>query len=141
MGKKINFGKIRRKAKKVKAETPRLIAGEAVTHFKRSFRNQGFTDTRLDPWKKRKTSNAADRRTKKRRAILIDSGDLRRSTRTKRASFRTIQVGAYGVFYARFHNRGAGKLPKRQFIGSSKKLNLAIRELIRRRMEAALKAK
>ena len=141
MARKINFKKIRGKAKKLKAETPRLIAGEAVTHFKRSFRDQGFTDQTLEPWKARKTSNKADRRTKKRRAILIDSGDLRRSIRSKKYSFRSIVVGAYGVFYSRFHNRGTGKLPQRQFMGNSKKLNLAVRRIIAKRFREALKAK
>ena len=141
MSRKINFTKIRRKTKKLKAETPRLIAVEAVNHFKQNFREQGFVDDRVEPWKKRKTSNAADRRTKKRRAILIDSGDMRRSIRAKMYSFRSIIVGSYGVYYSRFHNRGAGKLPKRQFIGKSKKLNFKIRLLIFKRLKAAIKSK
>lgn len=138
MAKKINFKRIKSKAKKMKMETPRLIAGIAVEHFKKSFRDGGFTDDRLDPWKARKTSNKADRRTGRRRAILVDSGDLRRSIRARSFNYRNIVVGSYGLSYARRHNRGLAGMPKRQFIGSSHKMNFKIRVLIRKKFKKML---
>ena len=136
MAKKINFKGIKSKVKRVKAVTPRLIAGIAVEHFKQSFRDGGFTDDRLKPWKKRKHGNAG-----KRRAILVDSGDLRRSIKTRRFTFSQIVVGSYGTAYAKRHNRGLSGMPKREFIGSSHKMNLQIRLIIRKRMKAAIKNK
>ncbi len=141
MGKKINFKAMQTKVKKVKAETPRLIAGIAVDHFKQSFRDGGFTDDRLNPWKKRKRGNKADRRTRKSRAILVDSGDLRRSIKPRRFTFRNIVVGSYGVTYGKRHNRGLDGMPQRQFMGSSHKMNLQIRLLIRKRIKLAIKNK
>ena len=138
MAKKINFKSIKSKVKKVKAVTPRLIAGIAVEHFKQSFRDGGFTDDRFKPWQKRKRGNKSDRSTNKRRAILVDSGDLRRSIKPRRFTFSQIVVGSYGTTYAKRHNRGLGGMPKREFIGSSHKMNLQIRLLIRKRMKKAI---
>jgi phage gpG-like protein len=138
MAKKINFKAIKRKVKQVKATTPKLIGGIAVEHFKRSFRDGGFTDDRLSPWKPRKRGNKADKATGRRRAILVDSGDLRRSIRTRAFSFTRIIVGSYGTAYAGRHNRGLDRMPKRQFIGSSHKMNLKIRLLIRKRFKQAI---
>tara|TARA_R110000796_G_scaffold96178_2_gene201776 strand:+ start:996 stop:1412 length:417 start_codon:yes stop_codon:yes gene_type:complete len=135
----INFKRIKSRVKKVKAETPRMIAVEAVKHFKQSFRDGGFTDDRLSPWVKRKRPNRADKKSKKRRAILVDSGDLRKSIRRRKISFRTIIVGSYGVKYGKFHNRGTGGQSKRKFIGESHKLNLKIRLILHKRFKRALK--
>ena len=138
MARKINFKRIQKRAKQMKAETPRLIAVTAVNHFKHSFRVGGFTDDRFDPWKPRKRGNASDRRTRSRRAILVESGDLRRSIRARQYNFRSIVVGSYGVPYGKFHNRGIGNMPKRQFIGKSHKLNFEIRLLIFKRLKKAI---
>ena len=141
MAKKINFKAIKTKVKRVKATTPKLIGGIAVEHFKQSFRDGGFTDDRLEPWKPRKRGNKADARTRRRRAILVDSGDLRRSIKTRAFSFSRIVVGSYGTKYASRHNRGLAGMPQRQFIGSSHKMNLKIRLLIRKRMKKAIENK
>jgi phage gpG-like protein len=135
----INFKIIKTRVKKIKSETPKLIAIEAVKHFKKSFRDGGFTDDRFSPWAKIKRPNRADKRTKKRRAILVDSGDLRKSIKRRKASFRTIVVGSYGLNYGKFHNRGTGGQTKRQFIGESHKLNLSIRLILHKRFKQALK--
>lgn len=135
MPKRINLKAIKKKAKKAKATTPRLIAVSAVGHFKNSFRVGGFVDDRLDPWKKRKYPD----KNKKRRAILVDSGDLRRSIKAKRVNPRSIVVGSYGTAYASRHNRGLHGMPKRQFIGTSHKLNMDIRLIIFKRYKQTLK--
>ena len=138
MAKQINFKAIEQRFQKMKRDAPRLIAGIAVEHYKKSFRDGGFTDDRLQPWKARKRGNKADRRTNKRRAILVDSGDLRRSIRARKFSFSEIAVGSYGTKYATFHNKGTRILPKRQFVGASHKMNLNIRLLIRKKIKIVL---
>lgn len=101
----------------------------AKNHFTESFKNQGFTDESLQMWKPRKKT---ERSRMGSRAILVKSGRLRRSLRTKRVGILSIKI-LTDVPYASVHNngersgRGKGfKMPKRQFIGYSGVLNRKI---------------
>ncbi len=101
----------------------------AANHFTTSFRNQGFTDESLQRWQPRKRT---ERSRMGNRAILVKSGRLRRSIRSKRFGFLAVKIYT-DVPYARIHNdgersgRGRGfKMPKRQFIGYSGVLNRKI---------------
>ena len=101
----------------------------AVSHFTTSFRNQGFTDESLQSWQPRKR---IERSRMGNRAILVKSGRLRRSIRSKRFGFLSVKI-LTDVPYASVHNngersgRGRGfKMPKRQFIGYSGVLNRKI---------------
>jgi phage gpG-like protein len=101
----------------------------AANHFTTSFRNQGFTDESLQSWQPRKRT---ERSRLGNRAILVKSGRLRRSIRTKRFGFLSVKI-LTDVPYASVHNngersgRGRGfKMPKRQFIGYSGVLNRKI---------------
>jgi phage gpG-like protein len=101
----------------------------AANHFTTSFRNQGFTDESLQMWKPRKRT---ERSRMGNRAILVKSGRLRRSIRSKRFGFLSVKI-LTDVPYASVHNngersgRGRGfKMPKRQFIGYSGVLNRKI---------------
>ena len=101
----------------------------AANHFTTSFRNQGFTDETLEMWKPRKRT---ERSRMGNRAILVKSGRLRRSIRTKRFGLLAVKI-LTDVPYASVHNngersgRGRGfKMPKRQFIGYSGVLNRKI---------------
>ena len=134
-----NFDKKIREIQKKRQTLPIKIAGIAKRHFQDSFKNQGFTDVKLDPWQSRKTKNKSDRRTAKKRAILVDSGHLRRSINIVKASFNKIEVGSTGVSYARYHNRGDKPQPLRQFVGKSKVMNSEIRRKIRAEIKAVLK--
>ncbi len=120
--KQINFDRINRNLDRMATSLPILIGNAALNHSKKAFRDQGFTDDSLTAWQKRKTSNQADRRTTRSRAILIDSGALRRSLRVRKASFRETAIGSYGISYASRHNRGLSGMPKRRFVGRSKTL-------------------
>lgn len=97
--------------------------------FKRSFKNQGFTDERLMPWKPRKRS--------KNSPILIQTGALRRSIKiieilgSKRIKRYRIQSDAP---YGAFHNAGTEHIPQRQFMGVSKRLNRLVELSIAREM-------
>lgn len=101
----------------------------AVNHYTTSFRNQGFTDESLQAWKPRKRT---ERSRMGNRAILVKSGRLRRSIRSKRFGVFSIKIYT-DIPYASVHNngersgRGKGfKMPKRQFIGYSGVLNRKI---------------
>lgn len=134
-----NFERKIKEIQRLKKTLPRRVGNVAKNHYLKAFRDQGFTDDTLDPWTARKTKNRSDRRNKRRRAILVDKGHLRRSIRVGRATWNRIEVGSYGVKYARFHNRGEGKLPRRQFVGASRVMNAQIRRLIQGEIKRALK--
>lgn len=118
-------------------------ANEASNHFIESFKNQGFTDERLKKWKPRKNKKDTGR------AILVKKGDLRRSIKVLKVDHSTLRasIGSTGLIYAAVHNFGlmAGRkshpfiMPKRQFIGSSKKLNNAIKKIIDRNIKGIIK--
>lgn len=127
--KKIDFDKINSNLNKLVKNLPVQVGNVALNHTKDSFRKQGFTDEKLDPWKARKTQNRSDRKSRKQRAILVDSGALRRSLRVRKAVFEEIAIGSYGIPYAKRHNQGLSKMPKRQFVGHSAVLNKKIQAL------------
>lgn len=80
-------------------KTMRKASVLGLNHFKDSFRNQGFTDSSLVPWKpiKQKLSPS--------RAILINSGHLRDSIQILDRNMRQITFGTYAR-YAEIHNEG-----------------------------------
>jgi len=138
-----NFDKKLKEFKRVQRILPRQIGNIAKTHYLKAFRDQGFTDKNLNPWEKRKTRNKSDRRNKKRRAILVDTGTLRRSIRVGRASWNGIEVGSFGVKYAKYHNQLHRKYKntRRQFIGDSQVMRKQIRAKIDSEIIKILKAK
>lgn len=120
MAKQFNFEAKLAALRNAKSRIPDLIGGIALKHYQKSFRDGGFTDETLDPWKKRKSRNRSDKNNpKKDRAILVDSGVLKNSGKVKSANWNRVVVGFYGTEYGSFHNRGKGNNPKRQFIGKS----------------------
>jgi len=123
----------------MKGSLPRQVGNIAKNHYLKAFRDQGFTDDRLNPWKRRKRPSSSDRRNRGRRAILVNRGHLKRSIRVGAASFDRVEVGSYGIKYAKFHNKGEGKLPERKFVGASKVMNEQIRRKIRREIKNILK--
>ena len=101
----------------------------AANHFTTSFRNQRFTD---ESWERCQPRKRTERSRMGNRAILVKSGRLRRSIRSKRFGFLSVKI-LTDVPYASVHNngersgRGRGfKMPKRQFIGYSGVLNRKI---------------
>lgn len=130
MAKKFDFDKKNAKLKIMQQRIPALIGTIALKHFEQSFRNQGFTDSTLDPWVARKSKNKSDRNNPRRRAILVDSVALSNSGKVQSANWERIVVGFYGVEYGKYHNRGEGHNPKRQFIGPSKVLTKRVSDLL-----------
>lgn len=113
--------------KRTHKKLPKVIGNEVLKHSLESFDNEAWDG---DPWAKRKRMTKRDRETGKRRNLLVQSGSLRGSIKVKRATWRKIRVGSYGIKYARYHNRGIGQ-EKRQFIGTTPKLNKRIKNIVR----------
>lgn len=80
---------------------PVIAASTAENFFKDRFRTQDWTDTTTEPWKK--ISDKAKRN--KGRAILTDTGDLKRSIRIIKSDWSSVQVGT-NLPYAEKHNNG-----------------------------------
>lgn len=128
----------------LKNSLPPELGTEAVNFFQSSFRDQGFKDNALNKWKEvqrrtpgtktYKSASPADRS----RAILVKSGRLKRSIRRGFTSFAKTVI-ATDVPYAKVHNQGSTKMPKRQFMGSSKQLDTKLMTIIRKRVSGIMK--
>jgi phage gpG-like protein len=78
------------------------MGNDAVRHFKKSFRNGGFTDATLVRWKKREKKEKG-----KHRAVLVKTGALRRSIRVVKKSFNSVTIGSRTAGdYGEVHNEG-----------------------------------
>lgn len=131
-----------RNLKDAKRNIPFLVSNNSKNFFLQSFRNQGFTDNSLEKWQKR------DNRSRRNsgRAILVDTGALRRSIKVSQSSFNKIVITS-NLPYASVHNyglkagRGRGfKMPKRKFMGNSKKLNQQNIDIIKSELTKIFKA-
>lgn len=122
---KLGLGKKLRMLRQTLVVLPRVLATEGVNFSKESFQKQGWTNNSFERWKKRKSGQKRN----KGRAILVDSGDLRRSVRILSTSIGKATYGST-LKYAPVHNAGlrAGRgrgfqMTKRQFVGQSAKLD------------------
>ncbi len=97
---KFNLKATERHFKSVLMYAPGLLGNEAVNFFTNSFRSQGWLGNRFEPWRKRRTDGK-----RKGRAILVDSGRLRRATRITSNSGGVVKIGN-DTPYARLHNEG-----------------------------------
>ena len=84
---------------------PRKMGRIALEHFDNSFRNQGFTDTTLQTWKKTKSGKTNTFGRKPHHAILIGTGRLRRGNRMAAITDRMVRI-VNDVPYAQAHNEG-----------------------------------
>jgi phage gpG-like protein len=129
-----NFEQKIQELKRARSTLPIIIGNMAKRHFVKSFRDGGFTDEAFNPWQSRKRSD----RNQKTRAILVKTGHLRNSIRVRVANYNKIEIGSYNIPYAVFHNKGVGKMPKRQFIGQSSKLSKEIMKRISKEIKEIL---
>jgi phage gpG-like protein len=130
-----------------------IVGNEAVSHYKQSFTDEGFTDTGKQKWQEvKRRTNPRNFRTitrgkrkgvsvaKKKsftKGILVQTGELKDSIVYKRGDGRSVIISSDKV-YAEVHNKGlrAGRgkgfrMPKRQFIGKSAELNKKISNKIK----------
>lgn len=134
IGKGFNFPQKKREVRKLKTDLPRVVANTALNHFLEGFR-KGGGQTDAGKWRERK-------RTARRnvgRAILVDTGALRRDIQIRLTAFRKIVIGTSRIIYARRHNEGLSGMPKREFLGDSKKLDRKIKKLILKKMDKIFK--
>lgn len=118
---------------KLKVEAPIIVANIAMNHFLEGFRNGGGqTNASKGGWPKRKKED-------KGRAILVKSGDLRDSIHKKVVSFNQITIATKQIPYARRHNEGLSKMPKREFLGNSSNLNQKIGGKLYRMVQKVMK--
>lgn len=120
-----------------------VVGTEAVSHYRASFRDQGFTDKSKGKWKDvhRRTNPRDATKAAAGRPILTGSGELGNSINWKRV-IRDVEIVSDKI-YAEVHNKGlrAGrgkgfKMPKRQFIGKSETLNKKINKKVELRLKA-----
>jgi phage gpG-like protein len=105
------------------------VGNEAVSHYKKSFRDEGFTNRNLKKWKevKRRINPRNPKAAAATLPILTKSGELGDSIKHSKEG-RKVIIRSDKV-YAQVHNeglragRGKGfKMPKRQFVGKSDEL-------------------
>lgn len=135
VGKGFDLGGSLARFRLLKQTLPVKLANDSVNHFKEGFtKGGGKTDASIGGWKARKRSAPRN----KGRALLVDTGALRRDIRPRDVSWNLIKIGAgYSsrtAKYASVHNRGLGKMPKREFIGESKVLRMKNRMRIKKEM-------
>ncbi|HRO08585.1 MAG TPA: phage virion morphogenesis protein [Saprospiraceae bacterium] len=144
--------------KAIEAMLPDLVAEltvEARNYFDRSWSDKGFTDEVLEKWKP-----VYDKSGKEKDRPLVQSGALRRSLRTEVTG--SVGVVYTEVAYAQIHNEGGAQrytaavrehqrkgktvkahtrrvermMPKRQFMGPSKRLDEIMTGIIEERLKA-----
>jgi phage gpG-like protein len=89
--------------KRLQRKLPLLLGNEAKNHFVGGFRlGGGRTDNSRGGWKPRQFSFKRN----KGRAVLTQSGDLRRSIQVREKTFARTVIGTSGILYAQIHNEG-----------------------------------
>ncbi|MEA5461566.1 phage virion morphogenesis protein [Arcicella sp. LKC2W] len=88
----------------IKNDAPDVIGKYAVSHAQKSFEDEGYTDSQLEPWKEVKRRNIKGDSRNQTRPILSDTGYLKKSIRYQKTG-QLIQIGTDAV-YAKIHNEG-----------------------------------
>lgn len=153
IGKGFNFPAKVKQWRKMNRNLPRVIANDSLNHFLQGFRNGGG-QTDAGRWRKRKLrirdftskSKKVKARVRKQagRAVLVDTGALRRDVRVRRTTIKSIVIGTQSIAYARRHNEGltdklGRKMPKREFLGDSRKLDKKNVKTILRKINKIMK--
>lgn len=105
MSETIDYFKMLDRLSKAIDTLPRKAAQFAVNFSKQRFRDQAWVDNGTEPWKKRKPGWKTESRKRQGRAVLVDTGRLRRSIRVIYVDEYRAVIGT-DVPYARAHNDG-----------------------------------
>lgn len=85
---------------------PNVVATVAVNFSKERFKAQNWVDSNTKPWARRKTKTWRGKTPRNNgRAVLVDTGRLRRSIRKIKVDAQSVIIGT-DVEYARAHNDG-----------------------------------
>ena len=136
MANRFDMGKVEKQVRTQLEASLVLMGRTAKTFFYDNFRKQGFDDKNVTKWKPRKDQS----RNSIGRAVLVKSGDIRRSIRFDTVNKANLSVRiASDLPYAKIHNDGLTgrawgkapfKMPKRQFIGDSWNLNEKVKKIL-----------
>jgi phage gpG-like protein len=89
----------------IKKQALAKAAKMAQTHFLNSFKKEGFTDSTLKRWERRKQDTG--------RGILVGKqARLKRSLQIRRISRDSALIGTKGIKYAAIHNKGGVTHPR-----------------------------
>jgi len=97
----VSIKEMESKLRRVMPTLPILAGNEVVNFAKDRFRFSNWRGNSIKPWKKRASKHKKD----KGRAILVQSGRLKRSIRVTQRSSTMVAVGS-DVPYAKIHNEG-----------------------------------
>ena len=137
-----------------------IIEVEGTNFIKKNFQDEGFNDSGLEKWEKRKTTDSKGRDNTRYRTNRVGrKGSLNKYGRIiqdrpiltghatggdkLRNSIRARKQGNSVVFftykqYAKRHNEGLNRMPKRQFMGKSKYLDRRIRDKFGRYLKSRI---
>ena len=101
------FDRIRSKLQNSLNSLPKVLGNEAVNFSLDRFRNQNWIGDSTEPWKPRQSNRKKDSG----KAILVQSGRLRRAIGVISTGPGRVVIGVQGVPYARIHNYG-GKIQR-----------------------------
>lgn len=102
----IPIQQLQRRLRAVMVRLPLLAGNEAIKFILDNFRHQGFMGDSLQPWRKRKNPNRWGQSPKRNgRALLVDTGRLRRSWRIVTIRQDMVSVGSDDP-KAKVHNEG-----------------------------------
>ena len=99
------FDRVINNFKGVIPKIPRVAGVEALRFIADRFRAQNWVDDTTKPWPSRKKGNQWGRKERTGRALLVDTGRLRRSPRIELATLEKVII-ATDVPYAKAHNEG-----------------------------------
>ncbi|MDH4127163.1 MAG: hypothetical protein OEV44_00305 [Spirochaetota bacterium] len=142
IGKGFELNKSKQKFDAVKLTAPKIIANNSLNWFLEGFRKGGYkTDASKNGWQTRKPRK---NESGNQRATLIKTGALRRDFQIIKAEFGKIILGTKNIPYAVRHNEGitdrlGRKMPKREFAGQSKELNIENEKLLEKLLNNVMK--
>lgn len=111
---------------KIKDTIPRIVGNMALNHFLLGFRKGGYqTDSSASGWAPRKRPELGGRR-----ALLVKTGAMRSDIKLRSVTFNKTRIASSSIPYSGVHNYGSRRIPKREFLGHSKKLDIKINRLI-----------
>lgn len=134
---RFEFENIVAKLEKAKVDLPKLVASDIRNYFVNSFKRQGFDGQKWQEVKRREKENQT---AKDKKPILIQTGRLRRSVNEsiRKTTWQEIVLGI-DTPYAKYHNEGTDRIPKRQFMGDSKELQTKIEARIEKEIKKIIK--
>jgi phage gpG-like protein len=138
MPNKFKIDQILKNVDKIKNTVPPLLANQARNFFLESFKQKAWRDGTTENWKEvqRRIQGTKEYKYPKTRQlsrrtspILVRTGKLRRAVRNsvRQQTFNKIEL-VVPLNYAAVHNEGlpmknGDKMPRRRFMGESKRLN------------------